>query len=670
MRTFARFALIALGVLAAAAGRPASAGTVSLAWDPVPDTDVAGYRVYYGTAPGNYSQSVDVGNTTQTTVSGLTDCTTYYFGVKAYDTAGNESTDYSNEISGWARPTVASSTPSAAEQGRTLALTIAGSNFQSGATVAFSNTGITVNSVTVDACGQITANVTVGNSAAPGASNVDVTDPGGVFGTGVGIFTVQAAVAPTVSSTSPADGATGISIGVHPTVTFSEAMLPASITATNVELLDGQGSPVAQAGGSPSLSADGLTATITPAANLQQGVTYKIQVVGGASGVLDLANHGMASTYTQATGFSTVADTTPPTISAVASSGVASTTATITWTTDEASDSQVFYRRQGDSAYQQTAIDATLVTSHSVPLAGLAPSTAYEYYVRSADAAGNAATSSPTQTFTTTANGYAYLRFEAEAGTLTAPVRSVGGAAGAFGSGYVDTPSGTPTGSASSPSGTAVFGIDIPSAGTWYLWVRMYGSNASHDSWFESIDGAARQSVSPTQWNAWQWAAGRSYTLTAGLHALELGGGEAQARVDRVLVTNDPSFVPTEQAVGDQTPPNADTGASGAPGTAQATLSWTNSTSTDYVQTVIRYRTDGTYPVSPVDGFAVTTQAGTPGQADSYVHTGLTNGTTYSYSLFAVDAAGNVSAKTTVQVTPADVTPPGTVPNLRRNDTK
>src|SRR5215831_9638973 len=204
MRTLARLASLATAIILATAGRPAQAGTVSLAWDPVSDTDVAGYRVYYGTSPGTYTQSVDVGNVTQTTINSMTDCTMYYFGVKAYDTAGNESTSYSNEVSGWPRPVVTTSSPSAAEQGRSLAVTITGSNFQSGATVAFSNTGVTVTSVTVNACGQLTANVTVGNSAAPGASSVDVTNPDGVYNTGVGIFTIQAAVAPTVQSTTPA----------------------------------------------------------------------------------------------------------------------------------------------------------------------------------------------------------------------------------------------------------------------------------------------------------------------------------------------------------------------------------------------------------------------------------------------------------------------------------
>jgi hypothetical protein len=659
---------LAAAILIVGSVTAAQAGTVSLAWDPVGDSDLAGYRVYYGTSPTSYTQSVDVGNVTATTVTGLTDCTTYYFGVKSYDTAGNESTSYSNQIQGWSRPVVTSATPSSAEQGRTLSVTIAGGNFPAGATALFANAGITVNSTTVNACGQLTLSVTVSNTATVGASNMDVTDTDGAFGTGVGIFTVTAAVAPTVSSTTPADGATGVSIAVLPTVTFSEAMLPSSITATNVKLLDSTGTAVAQAAGSPALAANGLTATITPAANLAQGKTYKIQVVGGATGVLDLANHGMAATYTQTTGFSTVADTTPPTISAVASPTVGSTTATITWTTNEASDSQVFYRIQGAAAYQQTAVDPTLVTSHSVNLTGLNPSSTIEYYVRSADAAGNAATSTPTKTFVTLANAFNYLRFEAEAGTLVAPMRSNTGAAGVFDSGYIDTPSGTTTGTPTSPAGTATFGVNIPAAGSYHLWVRMYGVSASSDTMYESMNGSARVQIVCPSVGQWQWVAGQTYTLTAGLQTLEIGGRDAQARADRILLTDDASFIPTEQPVADQTPPAANTALTATPFTAQVTLNWTNSTSPDFAQTVIRYRTDGKFPVSPVDGFAVTTKAGTAGAGDSYVHTGLTNGTTYSYSVFSVDSSGNVGAAVRNSATPTDVTPPASVQNVRRTD--
>ena len=56
------------------------------------------------------------------------------------------------DASRWRRPAVTLAAPSGVEQGRTLALTITGTNvFMSGATMQFGNAGITVNSVTAGA---------------------------------------------------------------------------------------------------------------------------------------------------------------------------------------------------------------------------------------------------------------------------------------------------------------------------------------------------------------------------------------------------------------------------------------------------------------------------------------------------------------------------------------
>lgn len=35
---------------------------VTLAWDPSPDGEVVGYRIHYGTAIGEYSETIEVGN--------------------------------------------------------------------------------------------------------------------------------------------------------------------------------------------------------------------------------------------------------------------------------------------------------------------------------------------------------------------------------------------------------------------------------------------------------------------------------------------------------------------------------------------------------------------------------------------------------------------------------
>ncbi|HVG17797.1 MAG TPA: fibronectin type III domain-containing protein [Blastocatellia bacterium] len=86
------------------------------------------------------------------------------------------------------------------------------------------------------------------------------------------------------------------------------------------------------------------------------------------------------------------ADTVPPVITAVASSGVTASAATITWTTNEPGDTQVEYG--ATTAYGSlTALNSSAVTGHSAGLSGLAASTTYHYRVRSKDAAGNLAAS-------------------------------------------------------------------------------------------------------------------------------------------------------------------------------------------------------------------------------------------------------------------------------------
>jgi len=69
----------------------AARGGVTLAWDPSPDSGVAGYMVYYGAASGVYSSWLDMGTNTVVTVSNLAAGLTYHFVVTAYSPAGVES---------------------------------------------------------------------------------------------------------------------------------------------------------------------------------------------------------------------------------------------------------------------------------------------------------------------------------------------------------------------------------------------------------------------------------------------------------------------------------------------------------------------------------------------------------------------------------------------------
>lgn len=98
----------------------------------------------------------------------------------------------------------------------------------------------------------------------------------------------------------------------------------------------------------------------------------------------------------------TILDTTPPDINNVSVSDVTSSSAVVSWTTDEPATSQVNYGLS--SGYgQSTNLDNNLTTSHSASLTGLSASTGYHFQVRSSDASSNTAYSSD-NTFVTTAS--------------------------------------------------------------------------------------------------------------------------------------------------------------------------------------------------------------------------------------------------------------------------
>ena len=91
-----------------------------------------------------------------------------------------------------------------------------------------------------------------------------------------------------------------------------------------------------------------------------------------------------------------------PNISGVTPSQISSTGATISWVTDQASNSQVDYGTTANYG-ASSVLNSALVTTHSVAISGLTPATLYHYRVKSGNAAGLLTTSAD---FTfTTANG-------------------------------------------------------------------------------------------------------------------------------------------------------------------------------------------------------------------------------------------------------------------------
>ena len=67
------------------------AASINLAWNANSESDLAGYRIYYGTSSGNYTSSQETGRVTSYTLSNLTEGRTYYITMSAFDTSRNES---------------------------------------------------------------------------------------------------------------------------------------------------------------------------------------------------------------------------------------------------------------------------------------------------------------------------------------------------------------------------------------------------------------------------------------------------------------------------------------------------------------------------------------------------------------------------------------------------
>jgi hypothetical protein len=80
--------LVFLTSSVAGCARTANAATVTLAWDSNRESDLAGYVVAYGTQSGQLTSTVDVGNHTSYQFTNLETGRTYFFAVRAYNTAG------------------------------------------------------------------------------------------------------------------------------------------------------------------------------------------------------------------------------------------------------------------------------------------------------------------------------------------------------------------------------------------------------------------------------------------------------------------------------------------------------------------------------------------------------------------------------------------------------
>ncbi|MEW5818252.1 MAG: kelch repeat-containing protein, partial [Spirochaetota bacterium] len=110
---------------------------------------------------------------------------------------------------------------------------------------------------------------------------------------------------------------------------------------------------------------------------------------------------------------------------------------------------------------------------------------------------------------------------------------------------------------------------------------------------------------------------------------------------------NDPASGDTPA---DTTPPAEVTAFATLAGNGQVQLSWTNPTDPDFAGVKLVFKTTG-FPTGHTDGTAIYDSIGT-----SYLHTGLTNGTTYYYTAYTYDTGLNYSTGVQASATPSQGT--------------
>ena len=136
----------------------------------------------------------------------------------------------------------------------------------------------------------------------------------------------------------------------------------------------------------------------------------------------------------------------------------------------------------------------------------------------------------------------------------------------------------------SAAQAVTTYEIDIPKAGKWYVWVRLYCPDGSADSFWIGIEGAepnpndaaggpeavkiyseAGDSVNTDAqpFNIWYWDAGvqgepppnRFFDVKdAGINKLWSKGREARTLLDQILLTMDPGFNAEEASQGEAIP--------------------------------------------------------------------------------------------------------------------
>ncbi|MBI4358245.1 MAG: hypothetical protein HY584_03005, partial [Candidatus Omnitrophica bacterium] len=372
---------------------------------------------------------------------------------------------------------------------------------------------------------------------------------------------------------------------------------------------------------------------------------------------------------------STTLDTINPKITSTAApSTVTSTTATITWITDEQTDSVIEYGTT--SSLGLSTSNSSYVTNHSWTIRNRTDGTTYYWRVRSKDRAGNTVYSA-ISTFKTLTTTEATASFQESGGLLAMEGENYhtriarngktwdtwASVQGFSGSGY---PFATPGCCVNQDTGYTTmspelqYKINIQTSGTYYVWVRGFAWDQWSDSFHVGLDGVGlstsdRIKYPSSMYGAFNWTNqtfdGPRATIditTPGEHILNLWMSDDGTFLDKIILTQDPNFTPTSYGP----PENGRTGSTITvnPPTVNALPQYTNQSSITL---------SGTKP------------ANTSVWINDVLVWPLDSGTTWSYlapltegansfSIVAKDSTGNPSTVVSRSTTLDTVLPEGT----------
>jgi Bacterial Ig domain/Fibronectin type III domain len=466
-RLIAVTALLAMIVLVS----QALAGQVPLAWNaPTTNTDgtlltdLAGYKLYYWQPAWDLPGSVDVGNQTTYTLTGLTDGQTYSLAVTAYNTGRSESI-YSNTVT--ATITASNRTPQATADAATTpedtAVTIA---------VLANDTDpdgnpLTITAVTQGAHGTVTTNGT----------SVTYLPATNFAGTDAFSYTVSDGKGGT--ATAPA------SITIMPVndwpVATADAAATAEDTPVTIAVLandtDPDGNPLTitavTQGAHGTIATNGTALTYTPAANFAGTDAFTYTVTDGQGGTatatVSLTVTPVNDAPLAAADTATTPKSTPVTIAVLANDR------------DPDGDPLTISVFTQGAHGTVTSNGSTLTYT---PVKDYTGTDAFSYTVR--DSKGSTASAAVSVTITNP--DAVMLWLEGEKGLLQ-PAMQVGTDAGTPPVSYAWSPESTgDIWNAFQPGGFALYTVQVPTADTYVLWGRLHAPTAGPGSFFVALD--------------------------------------------------------------------------------------------------------------------------------------------------------------------------------------